>query len=114
MSLSPEDVAFVRDLFSGVPNLRTRRMFGGLGLYSGDTIFALMRSDGSVLVKAERATPFAARLEGMGCQQWTYSRKSRAISAMPYWTLPEAALDDPEMAGALASDALAELTRDAV
>lgn len=108
MTLSKADIAFVTEIFSDIPDLRTRRMFGGLGLYSGDTIFALMRSDARILVKAT-APALEARLAEMGSEKWVYTRKNGATSAMPYWSLPDAALDDPTAASALAKEALAHL-----
>jgi DNA transformation protein and related proteins len=108
VSLSAEEIAFARELFADVPGLTTRRMFGGLGIYSDGAIFALMRSDGQILIKAPRG-PFADRLADMGCTQWTYARKGGPETAMPYWTLPDSALDEPEEAASLARQALAAL-----
>ena len=108
MSLGAEDIAFAMDLFAGVPDLTRKSMFGGLGLYSGGVIFALVRSDGQILLKAAQG-PFADRLAAMGCEKWVYTRNSGAAGAMPYWTLPDSALDDPEEARELARDALAAL-----
>lgn len=108
MSLSEEDAAFARELFSDLPNLSSRKMFGGLGLYSDGVIFALMRSDGQLLIKAQDG-PFANRLAEQGCEKWTYTRKSGKESSMPYWSMPDTALDDPEAATALARDALTAL-----
>ena len=36
-------------------------------------------------------------------------RKNGAAASMPYWTLPDAYLDDPEEACALAREAMAAL-----
>ena len=105
MSLGESDIAFVKELFSGVPDITTRKMFGGLGIYSDGTIFALMRSDGAVLLKAQDG-PFADKLAGMGWEKWTYTRKNGAASSMPYWSLPEDFHDDPEAASALGREAL--------
>ncbi len=108
MSLSAADIAFAKELFNDIPHLTTRRMFGGLGIYSGDTIFALMRSDGQILLKAQDG-PFADQLAAQGSEKWTYTRKNGKGSSMPYWSLPDAALDDPDRAMALARDALRAL-----
>ena len=108
MSLSEADIAFVRDLFSDIPELTTRKMFCGLGIYSEGTIFALMRSDGELLLKAEEG-PFAEKLAGLGSEKWVYTRKNGAQSSMPYWSLPGSALDDPSEASALAREAIAAL-----
>ncbi len=108
MSLNAADIAFVKELFGDIPDLSTRRMFGGLGLYADGVIFALMRSDGQILLKA--VTPaFEETLARQGARKWTYTRKSGKDTAMPYWSLPDSALDDPEEAAALARRALADL-----
>lgn len=108
MSLSNADIAFAKDLFSDLPDLSTRRMFGGLGIYSGETIFALMRSDTQILLKAPPG-PFADKMAAMGSEIWSYTRKNGISSTMPYWTLPNTALDDPQAATALAQEAIAAL-----
>jgi DNA transformation protein len=108
MSLAAADIAFATELFGDIPDLSTRKMFGGLGLYCDGVIFALMKSDSQLLLKAQDVS-FVAKLAEAGSTQWTYLRKNGAQSAMPYWTLPDAALDDPETAGALAREALALL-----
>ncbi|WP_370401241.1 TfoX/Sxy family protein [Sulfitobacter sp. JB4-11] len=108
MSLGAADIAFVRDLFSDIPDLTTRRMFGGLGIYSGGVIFALMRSDGQVLLKAQEG-PFADHMAAIGGEHWTYTRKNGTHSAMPYWSLPENMLDEPDQITNLANRCLAAL-----
>ena len=108
MSLSDTDLEFARDLFANIPDLNTRRMFGGMGLYCGPTIFALVLSDGRLMLKAPKGS-FATRMADLGGTQWTYTRKSGTISAMPYLTLPDAYLDDAEEACALAREALEAL-----
>lgn len=108
MSLTEAEMSFARDLFEEVPDLGSRRMFGGMGLYSGTTIFALMMSDGQIMLKAAKG-PFADRLAALGGTEWTYTRKNGATSAMPYWSLPDAYMDDPEAACALAREALEAL-----
>ncbi|GGB13180.1 TfoX/Sxy family protein [Allosediminivita pacifica] len=107
MSVTPEEIAFARDLFSDAGDITTRRMFGGMALYCEGTVFAILRSDGELLIKG--AGPFAEALEAMGCTRWTYTRKNGTQAAMPYWTLPPEAQDDPEAASDLARRALAHL-----
>ncbi len=104
MSLGAADMAHARELFSDIPDLSTRRIFGGMGLYSGPTIFAVQLSDGRLMLKARGA--FAARMAALGGQELTYIRKSGTAAAMPYWTLPEPMLDDAAAACALARDVL--------
>ena len=108
MSLSDADIAFAKELYSDLPDITTRKMFGGLGIYCEGVIFALLMSDGRHMIKANNGA-FADRLADMGCEKWTYTRKDGAASSMPYWSMPDAALDDPAEACALGRDALAAL-----
>ena len=107
MAVSDEQIAFVHDLFSDVGSLSTRKMFGGLGIYSEGTIFALMMSDGTLRLKGAGEMPETYAAEGW--PQWTYTRKDGATSSMPYWLVPESLLDDPEAACGWAKRALANL-----
>jgi DNA transformation protein len=107
MGISAEEIAFAKDLFSGLGPITTRRMMGGLCLYFDGTIFAIVLAEGSIWIKG--AGDFIAELEQMGCERWIYTRKDGKSAAMPYWTLPGEALDDPEAACDLARRALRHL-----
>ncbi len=107
MSVSDADIAFAKELFSGLGPLTSRKMMGGLCLYSEGTIFALLHSDGTVWIKGAGA--FQDKLTEMGLTRWTYSRDGKKEVAMPYWRLPESALDDPDEAVDLAREALSHL-----
>lgn len=98
MSVSDADAAFATDLFAPLGGITTRKMFGGMCLYQGGTVFALLSSDGRLYLKAK--DDLADQLQSGGSTQF---------HNMPYWSLPEAALDDPEEACALARQTLAQL-----
>lgn len=104
MALTDEEVAFARDLFSGLGPLTTRKMFGGLALYRDATIFAVVLSDGRIMLKGQG--DMQARFDAMGLDRWSYARAGKPPTFMPYWTLPDSALDDPDAACALARTAL--------
>jgi DNA transformation protein len=104
MSVSDEQIAFVRDLFRDLPGVSTRKMFGGLGIYSEGVIFALIGPGDAIMVKARGA--LAQDLAATGSEQFR-SYEGKTVN-MPYWTLPEAALDDPEEAATWARRSLAE------
>ncbi|QYX55401.1 TfoX/Sxy family protein [Roseovarius sp. SCSIO 43702] len=105
MSVSDADIAHATDLFDGLGGIGTRRMMGGLCLYSDGIIFAILLSDGRLHLKA-RAPGMIARLEAMGAERWMPARPDGTPVAMPYWSLPDAALDDPGIACDLARDTL--------
>jgi DNA transformation protein len=107
MGLSKEEIAHATDLFAGINGLTTRRMFGGLGLYSNGTIFAVVMSDGTLRLKG--AGDMIARFEEMGMQQWVYERPGRKATGMPYWQVPDALVDDPDGLTELAQAALTHL-----
>ena len=107
MSIAQADIDFATELFSGLGPLTTRKMMGGLCVYSEGTIFAIIHSDGRIYLKGKGDVIDA--LETEGAVQWTYSRDGKKTTGMPYWTLPEAALDDPELACDWAKRALANL-----
>jgi DNA transformation protein len=107
MAVSDAQIAFVHDLFADLAPLTTRKMFGGLGVYADGTIFALVMSDGTLRLKGAAAV--GAIFEREGWERWTYTRKDGALSSMPYWTLPDDILDDPDRACNWARQALAAL-----
>ncbi len=98
MSIADSDIAFAREVFSALPDLSHRKMFGGICLYSEDTVFALASSDGRLYLKA--TGDLADRLAADGAEQF---------HSMPYWSLPEDMLDDPDAACDLARETLRHL-----
>ncbi|MCC1492355.1 TfoX/Sxy family protein [Cognatishimia sp. F0-27] len=107
MGVAQSDIDATLELFAPLGELRTRRMMGGLCLYHRDTIFAILRSDGQILIKG--GDGFGATLEARGGTRWVYTRKTGKAGVMPYWTLPDDCLDDPDAAVALAREAFAHL-----
>jgi DNA transformation protein len=88
------DDGAIRDLFAGLGPVQIKRMFGGKGVYFDGVIIAL-EVDGEILLKADKMT--APDFESAGSRQWVYEgHKSRKPTAMPYWTIPESAVDDPD------------------
>jgi DNA transformation protein len=80
------------DLFAGLGHVTVRRMFGGRGIYHQGLIVGLVVG-GEVLLKADEVS--APEFERAGASRWVYEGKTRPV-AMPYWSIPDAALDDPE------------------
>jgi DNA transformation protein len=82
----------ISDLFSGLGPIEIRRLFGGKGIYHNGIIVAI-EIRGELMLKADAES--APEFVDAGCKQWTYtgSRHGKLVS-MPYWTVPDGALDD--------------------
>ena len=106
MSLDAADLAHAVQLFSDLGDITTRKMMGGACLYADGTIFAIIHPDGGLMLKAQGA--MIDRMTELGQTQWTYVRDGTK-RAMPYWSFPESALDDPDEACNLARAALSHL-----
>ncbi|MFQ5438313.1 MAG: TfoX/Sxy family protein [Paracoccaceae bacterium] len=104
MSVSDADVAFAHDLFSPLGTITSRRMMGGLSIYCDGRIFSIISSAGDIYLKADGA--LAGRLANAGARQFSSLDKTGKTRSMGYWSLPENALDDMELACAWASEAL--------
>jgi DNA transformation protein len=101
LRVTPEFRDFVLDQLARIPQLRSKRMFGGVGLYSGDSFFGIVAADelffkvdvsNRSAYEAARSEPFRPVL-------------NRPVS-MSYWRVPIEVLEDP---GELATWALAAI-----
>ena len=88
------DADDIADLFAGLGPVSIRRMFGGKGIYHHGVIFAI-EIGGELMLKADANC--AADFVAAGCTQWVYtgSRHGKQV-AMPYWSVPDSAIDDPD------------------
>ncbi len=107
MAISDEQIAMMSDLFDGLGHITSRKMMGGLMLYCDAQVFALLDSGGTVFLKAKH--DFAQSMSDAGARQFSSVNKDGKTNSMGYWTLPEAALDDPEQACDWARRALEQL-----
>lgn len=91
--MDPDDI---QDLFRAVGPVDIRRMFGGKGVYVDGRIIAV-ELRGEMMLKGDaEAGPL---YEEAGGRHWRYTHnKSGKEVAMPYWTMPESAFDDPDEA----------------
>ena len=85
----------VSDLLAELPNITSKKMFGGFGLYQEGLIFAIITSDDKVYFKVDEHNQ--KQFEGKGSKQFTYTFKNTGkTTTMPYWVLPEDILEDPK------------------
>ena len=86
------DAASAEDLFQPFAKVKVKKLFGGLGIYHDDLIFAcVIRGEVFLRTDPETEPAFAAA----GSHKWNYVHdKSKAKVAMPYWRMPDVAFDD--------------------
>ena len=93
MAQANEFVAHVRDLLApfgeGGEALRVRGMFGGFGVFIGDTMFALIADD-VLYFKVDDQT--LADFQDADAQPFTYTRGGKERQ-MSYYTAPDGALE---------------------
>lgn len=82
----------ILDMFDSLGEVTIKRMFGGKGIYHQGRILAL-EFQGDILLKADAVS--APEFAEAGAVQWTYDGKGKSV-AMPYWSIPDEALDDPD------------------
>jgi DNA transformation protein len=102
--LAGDDPDFIRELFASLGPVTVRRMFGGVGIYSDGTMFALSY-DGVVYLKADDETAGAFAREGSA--PFTFASKDGKRATMSYWRLPDRLYDDPDELAGWAKAALA-------
>jgi DNA transformation protein len=97
MARAPETPfeAFVRELFAGLGPVSIRRMFGGGGVYARGVMFALLADETIYLKTAPALDPL---FDAEDCPPFIYQPPNGPAVAMSYRRMPEAALDDPDMA----------------
>ncbi len=97
----------LEELFAPLGGVSVRRMFGGLGVFKGGMMFALVADDVLHFKADERTIP---AFEREGCRAWVYESRDRAVT-MPYWRAPERLYDEPDDFADWARDAFAVALR---
>ncbi len=87
------DKTEIEEMFAGLGEVTVKRMFGGQGVYHGGLIVGIVYH-GEMLLKSDAVS--APLFEAAGARRWTYSSPSGKSGAMPYWSIPDEAYDDPD------------------
>lgn len=96
MSVTPSYQTFVIEQLSRVrKDIRTKRMFGGVGIYAGDLFFALIDDD-LVYFKVDDINRPAFEARGMG----PFMPGGEGGEVMQYYQVPEDILEDTDALGA--------------
>lgn len=91
MAVDPGFLDHICDLLSDLGPVQVKRMFGGVGLYQSDLMFALIFGD-SLYLKADKETE--AQFEAAGSSPFSFEMKDGRTGILHYWRLPEEASDD--------------------
>lgn len=92
--MSDEFVGWCRELLAPLGTVRTRRMFGGHGLYVDDVFIALI-AGGVLYLKVDETTrpQFAAA----GCTAFEYQTAAGRQGSLSYYSAPAEALESPAL-----------------
>lgn len=91
MSFTPSFRTFVEDQLGSILPIRTRRMFGGVGIYTGTLFFALISED-VLYLKVDEVT--RGEYEGLGLRPFRpHGPEGPELS---YREVPADFLEDPE------------------
>lgn len=91
MKVSQGFVAFVVEQLRAVKGLRSKAMFGGVGLYAGDIFFGLLARD-MLFLKVDDSNRSQYEAAGMTAFK-PYADKPML---MPYFQVPAAVLEDAD------------------
>jgi DNA transformation protein len=81
------------ELFAPMGAGRSKRMFGGHGIYVDDLFVALVVFD-RLYLKADELT--RATFEAAGCERFVYDGADKKVS-VGYWTVPAEAMESPAL-----------------
>ena len=91
MAVTPGFAAFVVEQLDACGAIATRRMFGGVGIYSGDVFFALIDDDILYLKVDDSTRTEFARAGGEPFRPFGDARDT-----MQYYSVPAAILEDAD------------------
>ena len=89
MAVTPGFAAFIVEQLDRCGPIVTKRMFGGVGIYSGDTFFALIDNDVLYLKVDESTLGDFTRAGGRPFRPYGDDRESKQ-----YYSVPVAVLED--------------------
>lgn len=93
MTVQAEFATYCSELLGSAGEVRSRRMFGGYGLYV-DGIFVGIVAGETLYLKVDEQT--RPRFEAEGCRRFEYSARGKQ-HALGFWTVPPEAMDSPHL-----------------
>ncbi len=99
--------ALLDELFEPLGGVRQKKMFGGVGIFKDDLMFALVADD-LLYLKVDDTNQ--AAFEAEGCGPFVYNARGRSTT-MGYWQVPERLYDEPDAFRGWAETAFAVAVR---
>lgn len=90
--MSAEFIDYIAEQLRPLGNLRSKRMFGGVGIYI-DGLFCAFVADEMLYFKADALS--VEKFQKAGCKPFTYA-KDGVEHAMQYYRIPDQALDSAD------------------
>ncbi len=90
--MSDDLVNWSRELLAPLGAVRSRRMFGGHGLYVDDLFIALI-FDQTLYLKVDHEN--RAHFEQAGCTSFVYRSAAGEQASLSYYNAPDEAMDSP-------------------
>ena len=106
MAVSDSYLAFVLEQLSGVRDVVTKRMFGGVGIYSGDKFFAVLDND-TLFFKVDDTLRPRYRKAGMPA----FAPIPGQAAMEGYYQVPPRVLEDADEMASWAADSIALAAR---
>jgi DNA transformation protein len=107
-STPPEIVAWSSELLAPLGAVRTKRMFGGWGIYVEEVFVAIIVGEDLFLKTDDDSRP---DFEAAGCRPFEYRAADGQHVAMSYWSAPAEAMESPAQMLPWARRALASALR---
>ena len=86
----------VGDVLGHIEGVTSKKMFGGYGIYLNGVIFAIITDDSELRFKVDETNQ--QQYEEAGSEQFIYTgHKNKKPTPMPYWTVPEAVMENREL-----------------
>ncbi|NML44631.1 TfoX/Sxy family protein [Ramlibacter sp. G-1-2-2] len=93
MGVASGFVTYCAELLAGAGTVRSRRMFGGYGLYVDDVFVAIISGE-TLYLKVDAQT--LPRFEAEGCRRFEYTARGKT-HGLGFWTVPPEAMDSARL-----------------
>ena len=108
--MSSDFVDYIKELMAPMGEVRSKRMFGGYGIYIND-LFCAIISDDCLYFKVDDDNQ--AQFTAAGSTPFTYEKKGGETQSLRYYRAPDEALDNPSEMARWASLGMAAALRKA-